>query len=172
MKRFIKWVSILVLLLIVLLAAAPFFIPLDSVKKIATDKVKEATGRDLIIAGDIKASMWPNIGVKLQQVSLSNPEGYSTKNMAEIGDLTVEVALMPLLHGEVKINQFIIDKPIINLEVDKKGAANWEFAKKEENKDSVTGKEKGAPVKSAAVVPALGTIKITNGDFTFQVLRF
>lgn len=168
MKRFVKWISILVLLLVVLLAAAPFFIPLDSVKKIATDKVKEATGRDLIIAGDIKASMWPNIGVKLQQVSLSNPEGYSTRNMAEIGDLTVEVALMPLLHGEVKINQFIIDKPIINLEVDKKGAANWEFAKKEENKDSATGKENTTPAKPALALPALGGIKITNGTFTYK----
>ena len=172
MKRLIKWVSLFVLVLAALLAAAPFFIPLDSVKKIATDKVKEATGRDLIIAGDIKASMWPNIGVNLQQVSLSNPEGYSTKNMAEIGDVTVEVALMPLLSGEVKINQFIVDKPIINLEVDKKGVANWEFAaqKKEENKDAAT-QENPTPAKPAAAIPALGTIKITNGDFTYKDQR-
>lgn len=170
MRRFAKWVAILVLLLVVLLAAAPFFIPLDSVKKIATDKVKEATGRDLIIAGDIKASMWPNIGVTLQQVSLSNPEGYSTKNMAEIGDLTVEVALMPLLHGEVKINEFIIDKPVINLEVDKKGVANWEFAKKE-NKEAAA-QENAAPAKpAAATIPGLGEIKITNGTFTYKDQR-
>lgn len=171
MKRLIKWTSLFIIVLVALLAAVPFFIPLDSVKKIATDKVKEATGRDLIIAGDIKASMWPDIGVTLQQVSLSNPQGYSAKNIAEIGDVTVEVALMPLLSGEIRINEFIIDKPIINLEVDKKGIANWEFSpQKKENKDVATP-ENPEPAKPATALTTLGGIKITNGDFTYKDQR-
>lgn len=172
MKRLIKWVLILIALLIITLVAAPFFIPLDSVKKIASEKVKEMTGRDLIIAGDIKASMWPNIGVKLQQVTLSNPEGYSDKYMAEIGDLTVEVALMPLLHGEVQIKQFIINKPTIHLEMNKKNVANWQFTtqkiEKVENKEASpapSAKEANAPL------PSLGKIVINDGNFTYNDQR-
>ncbi len=172
MKRLIKWILILILLLIITLVAAPFFIPLDSVKKIASEQVKKMTGRDLIIAGDIKASMWPNIGVKLQQVTLSNGEGYSDKNMAEIGDITIEVALLPLLHSEVQVKQFIINKPTIHLEINKKGLPNWQFTTQKEEK--LENKE-ASPAPSAkeanAPAPSLGKIVINDGNFTYNDQR-
>lgn len=166
MKRLIKWIAVLFILLVAVLVAAPFFIPLDTVKKIASEKVKEITGRDLVIAGDIKASMWPDIGVTLKQVTLSNPEGYSDKYMAEIGELTAEVALMPLLHGDVQIKQFVINKPVIHLEVNKKNVGNWQFAQKPESNDVAANPE--APKKPAGAVPTLGKIKINDGDFTYR----
>ncbi|MEQ1790427.1 MAG: AsmA family protein, partial [Rickettsiales bacterium] len=98
MKRLIKWIFFLVLLLIVTALAASFLIPIDSVKKMASERVKAMTGRDLVIAGEVKATFWPNIGVKLEKVTLSNPEGFSDKHMAEIESLNVEIELMPLLH--------------------------------------------------------------------------
>ncbi|MEQ1706676.1 MAG: AsmA family protein, partial [Rickettsiales bacterium] len=171
MKRLLKWFFIFVLLLIVALVAAPFFIPLDSVKKIASEKVKEMTGRDLVIAGDVKASMWPNIGVTLQQVTLSNPEGYSDKNMAEIGDITIAVALMPLLHKEVQVKEFIINKPIIHLEINKQGVVNWEFATQQKEESKATSLQENTAPEKPAALPVLGEIKITNGDFTYKDQR-
>ncbi len=172
MKRLLKWFFIFVLLLIVALVAAPFFIPLDSVKKIASEKVKEMTGRDLVIAGDVKASMWPNIGVTLQQVTLSNPEGYSDKNMAEIGDITIAVALMPLLHKEVQVKEFIINKPIIHLEINKQGVANWEFQPQKTEKTESADAPVASSTKDAnAPLPSLGKIVINDGNFTYSDLQ-
>lgn len=172
MKRLIKWIFILVLLLIISLVAAPFFIPLDGVKKIASEQVKKITGRDLIIAGDIKASMWPNIGVTLQQVTLSNGEGYSDKNMAEIGDVTVEVALLPLLNKEIQVKQFIINKPTIHLEVNKKGLPNWQFtAQKEEKLENKETVPTPSAKESEAPLPSLGKIVINDGNFTYNDQR-
>jgi len=168
MKRLIKWIIILFILLVAVLIAAPFFIPLDSVKKLASDKVREMTGRELVIGGDIKASMWPDIGVKLGQVTLSNPEGYSDKYMAEIGELTAEVALMPLLHGEVQIKQFTINKPTIHLEVNKNNVGNWEFGKKEKPTTPTENTTAPTAKKPAGEIPVLGKIKITGGDFTYR----
>lgn len=171
MKRLIKWFFFLVLLLIVVGIAAPFFIPLDSVKKIASERVKAMTGRDLVIAGDVKARFWPNIGVSLQQVTLSNPEGFSYKYFAEIGDLTVAVELMPLLSGKIKIEKFVINKPVIHLEMNKKNARNWQFSA--QKPDSEDGKDSAVPAvkKTGAVVPALGKIKIEDGAFSYSDLR-
>ncbi|MEK6745698.1 MAG: AsmA family protein [Pseudomonadota bacterium] len=172
MKRFIKWIFILALLLVTALVAAPFFIPLDNVKKIASEKIKEMTGRDLIIAGDIKASMWPNIGVTLKQVSLSNPEGYSSKNMAEIGDITIAVALMPLLQKEVQVKEFIINKPIIHLEINKQGVANWEFqSQKTEKTESADAPVASSTKDTNAPLPSLGKIVINDGNFTYSDLQ-
>jgi|CXWL01.1.fsa_nt_gi AsmA protein len=172
MKRLIKWIFILILLLIITLVAVPFFIPLDSVKKIASEKVKEMTGRELIIAGDIKASMWPNIGVRLQQVTLSNGEGYSDKNMTEIGDITIEVALLPLLHSEVQVKQFIINKPTIHLEVNKKGVPNWQFtAQKIEKVENKEASPAPSAQESKAPPPSLGKIVINDGNFTYNDQR-
>ncbi len=172
MKRLIKWILVVVLLLIITLVAAPFFIPLDGVKKIASEQVKKITGRDLVIAGDIKASMWPNIGVKLQQVTLSNGEGYSDKNMAEIGDITIEVALLPLLHKEVQVKQFIINKPTLHLEVNKNGVPNWQFtAPKTEKIENKEASSAPSAKESEAPPPSLGKIVINDGNFTYKDQR-
>jgi AsmA protein len=175
MKRLMKWFFLLLILLVAALVAVPFLIPLDSVKKIASDKVREITGRELNIAGNVKASFWPNIGIKLGQVSLSNPEGYSDTNMAEIDELTVEVALAPLLHKEVQIKQFIASRPVIHLEIDKKGAANWEFPAKASANAGARPSSPASPAKTAETTPTpfpvLGNIKIENGELTYKDMR-
>lgn len=172
MKSLIKWISIIVIILIAIAITAPFFIPLDSVKQIVSEKVKQATGRDLVINGEIKASIWPNVGVSLNKVSLSNPEGYDTKNFAEIDNLTVEVALIPLLHKEIKITQFIIKKPIINLETDKNGVANWQFSstKPSEKTDTETPANSSPKTdkKVFSILPIIGNIKIEDGNFSLK----
>ncbi len=172
MKRLIKFFSFLIFLLIIAIVAAPFLIPVETVKKIATDKVREMTGRELVIGGDIKASIFPTIGINLQNVALSNPEGFADKNMAEIGEVNVGVALMPLLSGKVEVEQFSVHKPIIHLEVNKKGISNWQFAKEEgSDKTAVPETTPTAPKKSAMALPVLGKVRVDGGDFTYKDMR-
>lgn len=173
MKTFIKWIASIFALLVLVILAVPFFVPLDSVKDIVKKQVREATGRELTIEGNVKTALWPNIGIKLQSVTLSNPEGFKNKNMAEIGDITVEIATLPLLQGEIEISKFIVNKPIIHLEVNKNGNNNWEFSpQKKLDKDPVAEEEiiteKTEQRKQVSKIPALGTIEINGGNFGYN----
>lgn len=165
MKRLIKFILFLIMAVVVLAIAAPFFIPLDEVKKLASEKVKEMTGRDLIVAGDVSASVFPNIAVSLQKVSFSNPDGFSSKQMAEIGELKAEIALMPLLQGNVEIKQIVITKPIIHLEINKDKVANWQINMPEKSADD--SKNTGEK-KNVSAIPVLGNTQIIDGEFSYK----
>ena len=47
--------------------------------------------------------------------------------MVSLEQLNVQVAVLPLLGGNVVIDSFVLDKPVINLEVDRQGRPNWVF---------------------------------------------
>ncbi len=61
-----------------------------------------------------------------------------------------------------------INKPTIHLEVNKNKVGNWEFAKKEKPASIVENNNAPAPKKGGGEIPALGKIKITDGDFTYK----
>lgn len=129
-------------LILVIIAAAiilPFIIPMDTYKQEITARVEAATGRKLIINGELKAQVLPNIGVELQDVTLSNPEGFSTEYMMQLKSLVVELQLIPLLEGQMKIEEITLKQPNIYLEQKKNGVNNWSFpATSETNADNKT----------------------------------
>src|SRR5665647_1821980 len=65
--------------------------------------VKESKQRNLRLDGDIKLSFYPNIGASLSKVSLS--EFKSDKEFAAIESARVSLALMPLLHKQVVVDE-------------------------------------------------------------------
>lgn len=135
MKRLLKIVGVLVVLLIAIALAAPLFISSDTLKAQLIAQVKKATGRTLEIKGDTSVTFFPNIAVSAADVTLGNPQGFTTPYLVSLKKLETGAELMPLLRGELKINGITLDGATINLEELKSGAKNWEFTK-EKLKDS------------------------------------
>ena len=84
--------------------------------------VKDATQRTLKLDGDIKLSLFPNIGATLGKASLS--EHASDKEFAGIDDLRVSVKLMPLLSKEVVVDTVEVKNLRANLIRSKDGKTN------------------------------------------------
>ena len=107
MKKLFKIVGVLVLVVVVLIGAAAvlvpmFFDPNDHKDRIA-QAVKDATGRDLNLKGDIGLSVFPWIAIDLGAVELSNPPGFDGPAFAETEGAKVRVKLMPLLKRQVEM---------------------------------------------------------------------
>lgn len=170
MKRLLKIVGVLIVLLIVAALAAPMFISSDTLKAQLIAQVKKATGRTLEIKGETSVTFLPNIAVSAQDVTLGNPEGFTTPYLVSLKKLETGAELMPLLRGELKINGITLDGATINLEELKSGAKNWEFTK-EKLKDSAEAAtdapeaQKKAPATEKRF--ALGDIVITDGAVSF-----
>jgi uncharacterized protein involved in outer membrane biogenesis len=128
MKMALKIVGGILVLLIVALLVAPFFIDLNSYKGMIAEQAKAATGRDLAIEGDISLSLLPLPSVTVEGIKFGNaPEG-AAANMAEIARVEVEVALLPLLSKSVEVKKISLVRPVIVLEKLPGGAGNWEIA--------------------------------------------
>ena len=84
--------------------------------------VKDSKQRNLRLDGDIKLSFYPNIGASLSKVSLS--EFKSDKEFAAIESARVSLALMPLLHKQVVVDEVSVSGLKATLVKHKDGSTN------------------------------------------------
>ena len=160
MKKILVALAVVVILLVAAVIAAPFLIPAETIAGLAATQVKEATGRELRIAGPVRVSLLPRLEVEVNDVAFANAPGSAEKDMARIKSLQLRLALMPLLSREVALDGFVMKEPVIHLEVDKQGRPNWAF-QPAASAPQPTGKEAPATGGAASASP-------TSGSATFR----
>lgn len=98
-------VALLGLVLVAVAAAAILVLTFDpnQYKDEVEKLVKDKTGRTLKFHGDVKLAFWPSIGVAVGKVTLSRRA--SAHDFAAFDSAHVSVRLLPLLRGEVLVDQ-------------------------------------------------------------------
>jgi len=165
MFKILAWLIGLVLVLIILAAVLlpRFFDPNDFRGQIA-DTVREQTGRELTIEGDLKLSVIPWLGVSIGRTSLSNDPAYGDAPMLAVEDASVGVKLMPLFSRRIEVSEVRLDGLRLNLVRDARGS-NW---------DSLVAAEEDAPPASAEDagqsfdLKQVGGIRVRDAQVSFQ----
>ena len=146
--KFIKIsLYVLVALIVVVVASAIFFVvtfDANDYKPQITEQVKQQTGRDFIL-GDIKPSVFPWIGIELQDLALSNAKGFAESPMVKVETIDVRVELLPLLKQDVRVDTLRVHGLDLVLQKDKQGRTNW---------DDILEKQKSTSVESNAAANA------------------
>ncbi|MCZ4281910.1 AsmA family protein [Kiloniella laminariae] len=170
MKKILIIVGGLVVLVIAALLIVPMFISLEDQKPLVAEKVKEATGRDLVIGGEISLSLFPSVAIEINGVSLSNYAQGQNKEMVSLDQMALELQVMPLLSQEIVIDRFVLVKPVINLEVDKDGKPNWVFeqaatpsAPATDSGTAESGSDEGISLGGLS----LGDVRIVDGELHY-----
>lgn len=109
-------------------AALYVYSPAALVRSELVRQVKLRTGRDLVIAGPASLSVWGALTASLSDVSLSAPPGMAGAPLVRARQLGAEVALWPLLRGEVIVDRIVLTEPVVELRVDSTGRRSWDFA--------------------------------------------
>ena len=118
--------GLIALFLIAAIAFFLFFDPNDFREKIAQG-VKEETGRDLVIDGEVNLQLFPWLAVEVGHATLGNAEGFGDEPFAEFDRAELSVQLLPLLlRREVAVGAAVLDALRLNLEVDSNGRSNWD----------------------------------------------
>ncbi|MEE2981055.1 MAG: AsmA family protein, partial [Pseudomonadota bacterium] len=125
MKTFAYIVSGVLALLILVVVVAPFLLDLNDYKGDIVAAVKDATGHDLVIDGDIAVSLVPLPTIRVAGMRFANLDGATAPDMVRIGVVEASVALMPLLSGDIEVGSLTFVNPVIELEVLDDGRANW-----------------------------------------------
>jgi AsmA protein len=165
MRKFLIGLAAVIVILVVVALVLPFLIPVEAYRDQLVKAVKEQTGRDLVIAGDMGLTILPSVSISAEEVSFSNAEWAEKDQMATIGSLLVKVDLLPLLGGELVIDSFKLVDPVINLEVNKQGTPNWQFAEPEESTAETT--DTGGGGFSLREL-RLGEVGIENGTVSYR----
>jgi AsmA protein len=140
-----------------------FFDPNDYREEIAAG-VKDATGRDLTIEGDLSLSIFPWLAIEIGRTELGNAAGFSDQPFMRFEEASLSVRMLPLiLSQEITVGTASIEGLAVNLEVATDGTTNW---------DDFSGSEEpaGSQVPEADAEPAkveLGNIEVRNANVSY-----
>jgi uncharacterized protein involved in outer membrane biogenesis len=170
----LKKIAIGVLGLIVLLVAAvaigPRFIDWNGYKGRVAEAVRNVTGRDLTIEGDMSLSLLPSPTLSVSGVRLANIAGGSAPDMARLKSLEVHVALVPLLSGKIQVTRVTLVDPVVLLERLADGQANWQFTPPPANANGAAGT--ASPGATAGSGPgaeiSIDNFTIENGTVLYR----
>lgn len=130
MGKFFKILGGLVLVLVLLIVAAVIILPMvidpNDYKDEIVTQVKQQTGRDLKITGDLNLSVFPWLGVEIGGLELSNAKGFGEQPFAVVSSAAVRVKLMPLLSRQLEVDTVGLDGLVLNLAKSREGATNWD----------------------------------------------
>lgn len=129
-KKIILRILIILLLLIPLtLIGILMSLDFNQYKPQVMAQVEALTGRKMTIDGELELSISLRPSIEVNGASLANAPWSSTEQMASIGQLSVQVELLPLLTGDVRVTRLIVRQADILLESSAEGEANWQFTK-------------------------------------------
>ncbi len=133
MTRFVRWLIgvlfALTIILYLLLLALPYLRNPNDYKSLITDLVREKTGRELSITGDLQLQVSPrlNVSCALGKVRLANHALLPNSTFAQSEQIKMELSLWPLLfHRRLHIASIMLDGATLNLVRTKEGQNNWE----------------------------------------------
>ncbi|MEM7026881.1 MAG: AsmA family protein [Pseudomonadota bacterium] len=161
-KLFIIFAVVIVLVIGGAVIAITTFDPNDYKETIA-EKVKEQTGRELSIDGDIEMTFYPWLSVDVSSVKLSNAEGFGEAPFLNAETFNVRAKLMPLLRKELEMDTLILHGVNLNLARNEEGVTNWDDLTKGDAKQA--GGSSGGPPLAALV---LGGIDVQNINILWQ----
>ncbi len=125
-RIFITLIGAIILLGLVSLIGLVIFVNPNDLKPQISQAVTKFTGRQLQLGGDIQWSVFPWLGLQLNNVKLTNNPGFGNDPFAQIKKLDIQVRLIPLLHKQLEIGKLQIYGLTLYLIKNAKGQVNWE----------------------------------------------
>ena len=171
--RIVKWLAIGLVGLIVIAVGAVFVIASsidpNQYKPQIVEAAKKATGRDLILKGDIKLSLGLSPSFGISEVSFSNAAWGSRPEMVKVGRFDVQVALLPLLSKQVEVKRLVLLDTDILLETDRAGKGNWEFdAAPAPGAAQPQAAQPAAQSSGGGTLPVVREVELRNARFAFR----
>ncbi len=154
----------LVALLAAVLLAVWLLVNPNAYKGKIAAAVKESTGRELKLPGDIKLSVIPWVALELGPASLGNPPGFSDEPFLSFTHAKVRVRLLPLLRRQLQVARVEVEGLDLRLRKNAAGRGNWQGAEPEQprTKSDVDHTESGLALET------LANIRVENGRVTYE----
>lgn len=136
MKTFLKVFAGIVVLLVIAVAGFAYTFDANNYKEEIAELIESVTDRPINIAGDMDISLYPWIGIKINDVTIGNAAGFSNKTFATIGQFDVRIKVLPLLQKRLDVDKLVLHRLALELEMNAAGENNWsDFAGVAENEN-------------------------------------
>ncbi len=136
-KKILIAASLIVVILFVAIYAFLSLYDFNKFKPILAQAVKEATGRELTLDGDITIELGLTPTILVEDVSFQNASWGSRPDLAKVKRMEIQVALLPLIRGDFKFVRLVMEEPVVIIETDSLGTSNFEFRTSDEQETTL-----------------------------------
>lgn len=157
----------LVALLVILVVVVLMVVDPNDYKDDVAQMVREETGRELKLEGDLKLSVFPSIALEIHDATLGNPPGFGAEPFVVIGEARFVVKVLPLLRKTLDVKRVLLSGLKVHLITDKSGKGNWEGMGSEEK----PGAKAAAPSASSDGSARISGIEIRNSEVVMDDRR-
>ena len=168
LKIILSALAIIILLIVIAVVALPFFFDPNDFKPEIQAAVKDSTGRELAIEGDLELSVFPWLGVTTGELILSNAAGFPQTHFAKIKASHVKVKLLPLLSKKLEVSRIEFKGLDLNLAKNSQGVTNWADLTKEKGQDEQPQQPSETEEPSPLASLALGGISIEQAHVVWD----
>lgn len=128
--RLLKWVSFglgaLVALLVIAILVIVWLVDPNSFKSRIEGAVRDATGREFTLVGDIELGFFPWLALRTADGQFGNAPGFGDQPMITWKRAQLGAKLVPLLRGELVADRVILEGADVRLVRHADGKANWD----------------------------------------------
>ncbi len=158
MKKRLIWIGVVLSLGLFAAAAWSVTHPGFAIAELQ-DYVARKTGRTLVVNGDASLEFFPRLGVRFDNVFLSNPQGMDG-NFAHATNARLPLQFADLFRRKLKIREITLVHPVFNILIDREGRSNWVG-------DGKTSPSRAAKPSTSASPKEPLTLRVENASANF-----
>ena len=144
-KKILKWTGISLLVIIALLAAAPFLFK-DKIKELVMKTINENVDATVAVE-DVSLSLFrsfPKANVTIEKLSIINKAPFAGDTLVYMGEINLDMSVKELFKSEgepMNIEYIGTKNGIVNILFNKDGVGNFDIAIKDKNEKPAESKE-------------------------------
>jgi AsmA family protein len=159
-RKVLRRIAAAIVLFVLLIVLGVALAPSSFWRWLIIHEASRAAGRPASIGGEVKVHLFSlNPELLVQGFALSNAPWAQPKNMVVIKRFEATLSLKSLLRFHLIFPRVAIDSPVIDLERDASGRANWDFSRPGTGK---THENTSAPLH----LPVIQNLNLTDGTLT------
>ena len=158
-KKIVIATALVIVILIAALYAFVEFYDFNKFKPLIARAVKDATGRELTIAGNIEIDPGIRPTIVVEDVSFQNAAWSARPDLGRVKRLEVQIAVWPLLSGKFDFAHLVLVEPDVIVEFDSTGTSNFSF-------DTAGDEQDESKIPPPPLI--FSDIRIEKGLFTYK----
>ena len=160
MNQILTYIAGALVVLLIALLVGPSLVDWTDFRAEFERQASRITGHDVTIEGDIGFRILPAPRLTLGRVTIANAPGAKASALVQMEQMDGELALAPLLSGDIEVTRINIVKPQISLEVAPNGVPNW--------KDFVEGAASAEEGAFSLASTSLKGASFSDGTITYE----
>ena len=166
MRKLLFGILIVVVSIVAVALISPSLIDWNDYRDEIADQIRQATGRDFVIDGDVDFQLLPAPTLSVGVSRLANLEGAVAPDMVRLKSFDMRIQFLPLFSRRIVIESMVLREPVVELEVLADGRRNWEFGQGTAKADRAS--TEGAPGAAVMGAVRLDSLTIDNATLIFR----